>query len=57
LQGPRIFKLLNLRGNQLTLAVFVFAPSVFGENVLTAEFGMISAETSCWEIERKIAKF
>ncbi len=47
--------LLNLRANQLnsTLAVFVFVPSVFGENISTAEFGIISAETACWDIERK----
>jgi hypothetical protein len=46
-----------LRGNQLisTLAVIVFVPSVFRENIPTAEFGMISisAETACWDIERK----
>jgi hypothetical protein len=28
-------------------------PSVFGENIPTAEFGMISAETAYWDIERK----
>jgi hypothetical protein len=33
------------------LAAFVFVPSVFGEKFPTAEF--ISAETSCWEVERK----
>ncbi len=31
---------------QYTLAAYVFAPSVFGENIPTAEFGMISAETA-----------
>jgi hypothetical protein len=35
------------------LAAFVFVPSVFGEKFPTAEFWMISAETSCWEIKRK----
>jgi hypothetical protein len=35
------------------LAGFVFVPSVLGEKFPTAEFGMISEETSCWEIERK----
>jgi hypothetical protein len=35
------------------LAAFVFDPSVFGEKFPTAEFGMKSAEISCWEIERK----
>ena len=35
------------------LAAFVFVPSGFGEKFPTAEFGMISAETSGWEIERK----
>ncbi len=48
-------KLLNLRANHLigTLAAFVFVPSVFRENISTAEFGIISAETACWDIERK----
>jgi hypothetical protein len=35
------------------LAAFVFVPSVFGEKFPTAEFRMISAESSCWEVERK----
>jgi hypothetical protein len=40
------------------LAAFVFAPSVFGENIPIAEFGMILAETACWEkCWKKIAKF
>ncbi len=49
------YKLLNLRGNHLisTLAAFVFVPSVFGENIRTAEYGMVSAESACWYIERK----
>jgi hypothetical protein len=49
------YTLLNLRANHLisTLPDFVFVPSVLGENIPTAEFGMISAETACWEIERK----
>jgi hypothetical protein len=34
-------------------------PSVFGGNISTAEFGMMSAETACWDIpyRKKIAKF
>jgi hypothetical protein len=36
-----------------TLAAFVFVPSVFRENIPTAEFGIIWAETACWDIERK----
>jgi hypothetical protein len=43
-----------------SVAAFVFVPSVFRENISTAEFGIIgiiSAETACWDIERKIAKF
>jgi hypothetical protein len=42
------YKLLSLRGNHLisTIAAFVFVPSVFGENIPTAEFGMVSAETA-----------
>jgi hypothetical protein len=49
------YKLLNLRANHLisTVAAFVFVSSVFGENIPTAEIGMISAETACWDIERK----
>jgi hypothetical protein len=53
LSGPRIFKLLNLCGNQLIsvpVSIF-FVPYVFGENIPTAEFGI--AETACWDIERK----
>jgi hypothetical protein len=45
-----------LRGNHLisTLTAFVFVPSVFGENIPTAEFGMVSAEkTACWDIEKE----
>ncbi len=56
LSRPRIFKLLNLCGNQLIsipLAAYVFVPSVFGENIPTAEFGMISAEIACWESGHK----
>jgi hypothetical protein len=25
----------------------------FGDNIPTAEFGMIPAKTACWDIERK----
>ncbi len=44
-----------LCGNQLqyTLAAYDFVPSVFGENIPIAEFGMLSTETACWDIERK----
>jgi hypothetical protein len=35
------------------MAAYIFVLSVFGENIPTAEFGMISAETACWDIERK----
>jgi hypothetical protein len=50
--------LLNLCVNQLIslpwlLSSCVFVTSVFGENIPTAEFGMISTETACWDIERK----
>jgi hypothetical protein len=38
---------------QYTLSAYVFVPSVFGENIPTAEFGIISAETVCWDIEKK----
>ncbi len=45
------FNLLNLCGNQLIgIADYAFVASVFGENMPTAEFGMISAETACWDI-------
>ncbi len=36
---------------QYTLAANVFVPSVLGENIPTDEFGMIPAETACWDIE------
>jgi hypothetical protein len=32
---------------------FVSVSFVFGEYIPIAEFGMISAETACWDIERK----
>jgi hypothetical protein len=35
------------------IAAYVFVPSVFGESIPSAEFGMISGETACWDIERK----
>jgi hypothetical protein len=49
------YKLINLRANHLiiTIAAFVFVPSVFVENISTDEFGMIPAETACWDTERK----
>jgi hypothetical protein len=49
------YKLLNLHWNHLisTLAAFIFVPSVFGGNIPTADILMISAETACWDIERK----
>jgi hypothetical protein len=49
------YKLPNLRGIHLfsTLPAFVFVSSVFEENISTAEFGMIPAETACWDMERK----
>jgi hypothetical protein len=51
----KVAKWANLHGNHLisTLAVFVFVPSVFGENIPTAEFRMISGDIACWDIERK----
>jgi hypothetical protein len=35
------------------LHAFVFVPSVFGENIPTAEFEVVSAETVYWDIKRK----
>jgi hypothetical protein len=49
-----------LCGNRLyqnNLAAYAFVPSVFGENIPTAELGIISAETACWGIERKYQNF
>ncbi len=40
-----------------TLAAYIFFPSVFEENIPTAEFGMIWAETACWDKERKQQNF
>jgi hypothetical protein len=49
------YKVPNLHGSHLisTLPAFVFVSSVFEENITTAGFGMIPAETACWDIERK----
>jgi hypothetical protein len=57
LKVPRIFKLLILCGNQLIspLDAFVFVP--IREKFPRAEFGMISAKTPSWEIERKKPTF
>jgi hypothetical protein len=44
------FKALNWCGIQLSstpIAAYDFVPSVFGENIQTANFRMISAETAC----------
>jgi hypothetical protein len=43
-------------GNQL-FNTFVFIPSVLGENIPTAEFGKMTAETARWDIKKKMAKF
>ncbi len=55
--GPTIFKLLNLCGNQLISRHELLMSLVllfFGEkNIPTAEFGRISVETACWDMERK----
>jgi hypothetical protein len=53
------YKLPNLHGNHLisTLPAFVFVSSVLDVNVSTAEFGMILAESACWDIERKYPNF
>ncbi len=38
----------------IPLAAFCLVHSVYGDNIPTAEFGMIpTAETACWDIERK----
>jgi hypothetical protein len=39
------------------MAAYDSVPSVFGEDIPTAEFWKISSETACWDIEKKIAKF
>jgi hypothetical protein len=38
------------------LVSFVLVPSDFSEKFPTTDFGIISAETSLWEIERKLPK-
>jgi hypothetical protein len=48
-----LFFLVGFLMPTLTLAAYVFVPSVFGESIPTAEFGLILAETACWDIERK----
>jgi hypothetical protein len=35
------------------LSASVFVPSVFREKIPTAKFGMILAETACWDLERR----
>jgi hypothetical protein len=35
------------------LSAYVFVPSVIGENIPSAEFGTISAETARWDMEIK----
>jgi hypothetical protein len=47
-QRYRIFEHLNLHGNQLISSLFL----PFWGKILS-EFGMLSAETACWGIERK----
>jgi hypothetical protein len=49
------YKLLNCVVTTLSvpLAAFVFVPSILGENIPTDEFGIVSAETACRDIERK----
>jgi hypothetical protein len=42
-----VYQLIN------TKLFFVFVSSVFGEKFPTGEFLIISAETPCWEKERK----
>jgi hypothetical protein len=53
------YKTLNLRGNQLisTDSCFYLCSFCFGENIPTAEFGMMSAETACRDIERNYPNF
>ncbi len=42
----------------MCVAAYVFVPSVFGENIPTAEFGMISTKMYCLlGHKKKIAKF
>jgi hypothetical protein len=52
------YKLLNLHGNHLisALAAFVFVPSVFGENIPTAEFGNATGRNCLMGHRKKIAK-
>ncbi len=61
LSGPRIFKFLNVCGNQLISipeqAAYVFVLSVFGENIPTAEFGMILAGNCLLRHRKRNAKF
>jgi hypothetical protein len=51
--GSMRIRIRNPARKKRYLAAFVCVPSVFGEKFPTAEFGMIWAATSCWEIERK----
>jgi hypothetical protein len=51
------FLICVVKTYQYTQAAYVFVPSFLGENIPTAEFGMISAETACWDVERKQPNF
>jgi hypothetical protein len=62
LSEPRIFKLLNWCHNQLIsipYSVNVFVPSVFGENIPTAEWGLGNdiGKKCLLGHRKKIAKF
>jgi hypothetical protein len=46
-----VAKWANISFQNLHIISTVFFPSVIGENIPTAEFRMISAETACWDIE------
>jgi hypothetical protein len=49
----RLQRIENVQEGKRHLAAFVFVPSVCGEKFPPAEFKKkISAETSCWEVER-----
>jgi hypothetical protein len=47
------FSLCGVFKKVINLAIARFVSSVFEENISVAEFGMISAETACWDIKRK----
>jgi hypothetical protein len=44
---------LTHSSNPFEYCKYVYSISIYNSNIATAEFLVTSAETTCWEIERK----